>query len=255
MKTYNESFLHSVLKLPRKIDFFHYTPFAGGDFFTSLIILSHKKSKNLIMGFDQNHPEFMDYKEINYQGFKIRKNDQDQIIFSKPQYNNMNYLKPSSRIVEYLKIEEVINLYKYSLINSFLPSYPNVPPSGNSGLSRYKDSIILICDHWLMSFNKMKEFSQYEYWDVINLDPSTKFANNLLKKMREGTGKLTPKFQDHFINRFPFLENIPFLDYILEENYDQIKYWIENRYGSDLDFDFMDKSLPMWKKIRVDPYL
>jgi hypothetical protein len=254
MKT-PDNFLDTILNLPRKIDFIHYTPFAGGDFFTSLIILSHAKSKNLIASFDQKHPGFINYKEADYQGFKIRKNNSDQVIFSKPQYINMSYLKPSSRIVEYLKIEEVINLYKYSLINSFLPSYPNPPSGANSGLSRYKDSIILICDHWLMNPNKMKEFSQYKHWDVINLDPSTKFANNLLKKMRKDTGKLTSKFQDHFINRFPFLENFPFLDYILEKDYNTIKYWIENRYGSDLDFDFIDQSLLMWKKLRVNPYL
>jgi hypothetical protein len=255
MKTNNINFLDSILKLPRKIDFFHYSPFAGGDFFISLIILSHEKSKNLIVGYRQKHPAFENYEDIDYKGFKVRKNNLGQIIFSKPQYNNMNYLKPSNRIVQYFKIEELINVYKYSLINSFLPSYPNTPPNGHSGLSRYKDSIILIGDHWIINHNKMKKFSKCKYWDVINLDPSTKFANNLLKKMRIDNGEITDKFQEHFLNKFPFLENMPFLDYILDENYDQIKYWIENRYGSDLDFDFIDKSLPMWKKIRVDPYL
>jgi hypothetical protein len=247
------NFINSILKQPRKIDFMHYTPFAGGDFFTSLIILSHRKSKDLIIDFTQHHPKFVNNKEIDKDGFKIRTNS-DQIIFSKPLYK-MNYIKPSSRIVQYMEIDEIINSYKYSLINAILPSFPNPPPGGHSGISRYKDSIILIADHWIMNPNKMKIFSEFKYWNVYSIDPETKYCKNLLIEMNKKVGSPTIKFQEHFMDRFPFLENFPFLDYIIKEDYHVIKSWIENRYGSDLDFDFIDQSLKMWKKVRVDPYL
>ena len=250
----DENFVNYLLKLPRKIDFIHYTPFAGGDFFTSLIILSHNKSKDLISNFSQIHPKFLNDEEVNIDQFKIKVNS-GYTIFSKPLYNNMNYLIPSNRIVQYMEIDDIINLYKYSLLNSILPSYPNPPPAGNSGISRYKDSIIIIPNHWVMNPNKMKIFSQSEYWNVISIDPETKFGKKLLIEMNNKVGRVTKKHQKKFIDRFPFLENFPFLDLVLNQNYNEIKYWIENRYGPDLDFDFIDQSLPMWKKLRVDPYL
>jgi hypothetical protein len=253
MKT-PDNFLDTILNIPRKIDFIHYTPFAGGDFFASLIILSHNKSKKLISNFIQPHPKFLNDDEIDICQFKIKINS-GYTIFSKPLYNNMNYLNPSSRIVQYMEVNDIINLYKYSLINSILPSFPNPLPAGNSGISRYKDSIIIIPNHWIMNPNKMRIFSQFKYWDVISIDPETKFGKNLLVEMNNKVGSVTKKHQEIFMDRFPFLENFPFLDLVLNQNYNEIKYWIENRYGSDLDFDFIDQSLPMWKKIRVDPYL
>jgi hypothetical protein len=253
MKT-PDNFLDSVLKLPRKVDFIHYCPFAGGDFFTSLIILSHEKSKKLIVNFTQQHPKFLNNKQIDKNGFIVKINS-GYTIFSKPQYNNMTYLKPASRIVQYMEIDDIINLYKYSLINAFLPSYPNPPEPQQSGLLRYKDSIILICDHWIMNPNKMKIFSKSEYWGMISLDPETKYSKKLMVEMNKKVGSVTQKHQEIFMDRFPFLERFPFLDYILEKDYNTIKYWIENRYGSDLDFDFIDRSLKMWREVRVDPYL
>lgn len=249
-----KNFFDDVLNLPRKIDFVHYTPFAGGDFFASLIILSHDRSKKLISNFTQPHPKFYNDEEIEINQFKAKTNS-GHTIFSKPLYNNMSYLKPSSRIVKYMKINDIINLYKYSLLNSILPSFPNPPVGANSGINGYSDSIIIIPNHWIMNPNKMKTFSQCEYWDVLNIDPETTYGKNLLIKMNNEVGRTTKKHQKLFMDRFPFLENFPFLDLILYQDYNEIKYWIENRYGSDLDFDFIDRSLPMWKKIRVDPYL
>lgn len=249
-----DNFLDGILNLPRKIDFIHYTPFAGGDFFASLIILSHDKSKKLISNFVQPHPKFSNDDETKIDQFKIKVNS-GHTVFSKPLYNNMNYLKPSSRIVQYMNINDIIDSYKYSLINSILPSYPNPPAGAHSGINKYKDCIIIIPNHWIMNPNKMKIFSQSKYWNVVNIDPETKSGKNLLIKMNNIVGGVSKNHQESFMDRFPFLENFPFLDYILDQNYSEIKYWIENRYGSDLDFDFIDKSLSMWKKVRVDPYL
>lgn len=253
MTIHADNFLDDLLRLPRKIDFINYAPYAGGDFFTSLILLSHSKTKNLIY-FVNNHPNTENISQSDYNGFKVKQYN-NRIIFSKPNYYSMNYLIPTSRLVEYFRPNEIIDLYKHSIANAFLPSYFDSLPARKNKITLYKDSIILIPNHWIMSPKKMEIFSQYKYWDVINLNPESKKGKKFLYKTRDQIKSVKEAFVGHFLNRFPFLENFPFLDYILEEDYETIKYWIENRYGSDLDFDFIDKSLPMWKKVRVDPYL
>jgi hypothetical protein len=254
----------TLLKLPRRIDFLHYTPFAGGDFFTTMIINSHEKTKKLIVGFCQGgHPAFTESEKTYENGFEIRKNRTGNVIFGRLIYKNLSYLAPISEIVNYLTIEQTIDLYKYSLLTSILPSFPNPPRGTGNDILLHKDTIVIIADHWLMNTKKMEKFSKCQYWNMLNIDPETEFATNLMYKMRDATSYnlrrgLTPgtlRFQKKFVDRHPNIEKFPFLDYILVSDYKGIMDWIENRYGSDLDFDFIDKSLKMWRKVRVEPYL
>jgi hypothetical protein len=257
-------FFDTLLKLPRRIDFIHYTPFAGGDFFTTMIINSHEKTKNIVVGFAAaGNPAFKDDEKTYENGFQIRKNHTGNVIFGKPTYKNLSYLAPISKIVHHLTIEQTIDLYKCSLLNSILPSFPNPPPGTGNDISLHKDTIVIIADHWVMNTKKMEEFSKCQYWNMLNIDPETKFATELMYKIRDATSYnlrrgLTPEaseFQKKFLDRHPNIERFPFLDYILVSDYKGIMDWIENRYGSDLDFDFIDRSLKMWKTVRVEPYL
>jgi hypothetical protein len=246
------NFLDNILKLPRKIDFIHYSPLSGGDFFTTMIINSHEHTKNIANNFSTSWPKSFVNKKIKHldNKFQIKINEDNKIIFGKPQYKNLNFLRPTWKIIEKLSMDETIDLYKYSILNAILSTSPT-----NFKESLYNDSIILIADHFIMSNSKMKCFSEYSAWNVLSIDPEDSRGINVLDAMNKKLNICTEEFQKQFINKYPFLEKFPFLDYILNEDYNIIKYWIENRYGSDLDFDFIDKSLRMWKKVRVDPYL
>jgi hypothetical protein len=47
----------------------------------------------------------------------------------------------------------------------------------------------------------------------------------------------------------------PFMDYMISNDFNSIKDYLEVRYGPDLDYDFIDKALITYKKVRIDPYL
>jgi hypothetical protein len=42
---------------------------------------------------------------------------------------------------------------------------------------------------------------------------------------------------------------------MINNDFNSIKDYLTNRYGSDLDYDFIDRALINYKKIRIDPYL
>ena len=45
------------------------------------------------------------------------------------------------------------------------------------------------------------------------------------------------------------------MDYMINNDLNVIKDYIENCYGPELDHDFIDKALINYKKVRIDPYL
>ena len=95
----------------------------------------------------------------------------------------------------------------------------------------------------------MVSVSVFSLSDFKASDSSFKLlSNNELK-----SEKVQKQF-DH-----PAFKNIklkfPFMDYMVENDLNGVKYYLEDRYGPDLDFDFIDQSLIEYKKNRIDPYL
>jgi len=242
-----ETFENKLLMLPKKIDFYNYESCAGGEFWQSMITLSCPKTKIILRNDD----------------FEIREKDNFK-FFRSSKYDKTISIHAGFPALLFLTAENIINLYKYQLINHMIycrPGYTFYKPSPGDELTlveKYKDVLFVFSNHWRIESEIMKTISEYKYWTFLDLNPEENFSRKLICKMIEMTGigprnnygQISPNFDP-----YPFLERIPFLDYILFNDYDSIKYFIENRYGSNLDFDFIDQSLRMWKKVRVDPYL
>jgi hypothetical protein len=138
--------------------------------------------------------------------------------------------------------------------------------------SKYKNTHIAMCTHWLdvsrikndKNFESrnygLKLFEQQNYWNVINLDPQTLKGIDLVQNFCKKFGLTRNsdiKVSTH-INHKMFKDiklKFPFMDYLVNNDFNSIKDYLENRYGSDLDFDFIDQALIDYKKLRVDPYL
>jgi hypothetical protein len=259
------SFEDYVISLPKKIDFIHYSAGSGGEFLSSLIALSCSKTKNL----------------INQTELTLEPGLGDYIH---PTYISPNYfLKSLKTCMEHIDLdmdfmtgEEIIKSCKSSIYSSmmfyyskyfkknkdiFYPYLRDETAVKNKLETLYKDITIIICKHFhIINENKVSDLNSTKIWDVINIDPITKegrkCVNNSVRVIFRNK-RLNPRFSDKREYRTPGsdIERFPFFDYMIYEDYDGVKYFLENRYGSNLDFDFIDRSLKDYYQIRVKPYL
>jgi hypothetical protein len=118
----------------------------------------------------------------------------------------------------------------------------------------YKDTALIIFKHfYFTNKEKMTDFNSTKYWDVINIDPISKEGRKCVDNSWRVIFKHNQTREYRTTNSD--IKRFPFFDYMIYEDYNEIKYFLENRYGSNLDFDFIDRSLKDYYKIRVEPYL
>lgn len=268
-----------VLSGPKNIDWYVYAPGSGGEFFTSLSSIAHKKTRESLY-------------TKHFIG-QLNREESEKCGQNLYRYNATNYfIDPSSFVsiddigknffhlgdfmdgnerVNYAKMVLFHSLYGYRKFH-FYKKYNDLKPSIRSINSYFKDTNIILCTHWIShiggpdSHKKnygLKVFEQQEYWNVINLDPQTprgqKLVKNFCKKFKllSNNELKSEKVQKQFDH--PAFKNIklkfPFMDYMVENDLNGVKYYLEDRYGPDLDFDFIDQSLIEYKKNRIDPYL
>jgi hypothetical protein len=277
--------VYYLLKQPKHIDFYVYTPGAGGEFFSSLIALSHKKTNEV----------------LKYKTFEGLKNPDGQTRYIRPKYltydETINFLNISIENEFYgnrdyfhmvghqLTSSNRVNFSKMALFQSLLGCHlrnrqdrqnfdsDEIKEDMSNNSFIYKDTHLVLSTHWIDSdlMTKMKDyesrnfglvtFEKEKYWDLINLDPISEKGINLLlnfcKKFRLITDSeiRIPKRLNHKAFRDIKLK-FPFMDYMVNDDFNSIKEYIGNRYGpDDIDYDFIDKALINYKKIRIDPYL
>lgn len=243
------SFEDQVLSLPRKIDFIYYGFCSGGEFFTSLIALSCPLTRHLL-----RHNAFV----LN----ELFPTYDSPIYFKKNIHAFIEFIDHGHMMTS----EEIIKHCKSSIFSSMLHHYVGEMKTQKilthinrkniiiERLERiYKKTIIVVCKHFdFMNDNKLNDFNSIKYWDVLNIDPITKEG----KKCVSNSAKQIKKIDNlDFRTVSNNIERFPFFDYMIYEDYNEVKYFLENRYGSNLDFDFIDKSLKDYYKIRVKPYL
>jgi hypothetical protein len=266
--------IDEVLSWPNKIDIYFYAPGAGGEFFTALCALSHIPTKHILTIKNFKKTERITgkitFKSQNYF-------DYEDIFIDELGYDMFKYSKfmvdPNTRI----------NYYKMVLAHSFLnvdkkylENFTDIS-GGKKNLSRKKEILkntnIVLCTHW---FDVLREyyanaknlqnktfgiplFEKQKYWSVINLDPQTDKGKNLVHKYQSDFHNIKNIDISNIVIDHPAFKNIklkfPFMDYMVDANFNAVKDYLENRYGPDLDFDFIDKALINYKKIRINPYL
>jgi hypothetical protein len=277
MKT-PDNFLDTILNIPKGIDLYIYSPGAGGEFFSSLISLSHKKTRSLlnestfkgIKDSDEN-PNLMRYRKLSY--FEL-KNSNIFGIFGIQNFENI--IDSFYWFGHQLNGNEKINFLKAFLLQSMLTHSVNINKKNNSKKelsfnSIFSDTYIILCTHYI-DLIKIKEkninlrnfgiplLEKEKSFNIINLDPQTKKGIDFVKIFCEKY-ELFPnagyEIQER-INHNAF-KNIklkfPFMDYMINNDFNSIKDYLENRYGTDLDYEFIDKALIDYKKLRIDPYL
>lgn len=233
----DDLFTEKLLKLPRKIDIYNYAPCTGGEFFQSMLVLSCPKTRAVL-------------KHKDYQESLLRAENNIK-LFRRIEYMGMGRGYEVMRLLHLFSPDELISFFKYLIVNAIVDSRK---------LKEWNDTLIILSGHYDFRSKKARIWAEYEHWDVIKLNPETQSTRDLVKRMCVTIfGPVESATQEYLIDRmftkYSYQENFPFLEYILYEDYDLIKYFIENRYGSEMDFDFIDQSLRMWKEVRVDPYL
>ena len=268
-----------VLNIPKGIDFYIYAPGSGGEFFTSLIALSHKKTKKLLKNnslsiiTDASNKNLVRYKKPSY--FKTNNGSNKLILFDNIDFDFcfdsfyfMGHVMNGVEKVQFIKTL----LFQYMLSYNYHNNKYSIPKTSLNLKNTFSDTFIILCTHWV-NFNSVYNiknmesmtfgiplFEQQKYWNVINLDPQTKKGINLVKNfcVKYNIIDNPEKEIDTRVNHKAF-NNIklkfPFMDYLAINDFNSIKDYIENRYGQDLDFDFIDQALIDYKKIRIDPYL
>ena len=268
-----------VLDAPKNIDWYIYAPGSGGEFFTSLSSIAHKKTRDLLY-IKQFLAQKNDEQSENFNQNIIRYNSAKYFIdpelfasiddIGKTFFHYGEYMDGTER-VNYAKMVLFHSLYGYIKYN-FYKSSDDLKPSIDNLKPFFKDTNIILCTHWCNKVGAadshkrnygLKVFEQQEYWNVINLDPQTprgqKLVKNFCKKFKllSNDELKSEKVQKQFDH--PAFRNIklkfPFMDYMVENDLNGVKYYLEDRYGPDLDFDFIDQSLIEYKKNRIDPYL
>lgn len=225
----------SLIRLPRKIDIIHAPPCSGGDFFANLIALSDPKTLPILMNSDYSHINDKDGNIQRFEPLKYRK-----IRTSLTAFNHLDRFSA----------EEIINAYKWNILTGMMAAY-----TINKGYKIYQNSLIIIVNHFSIKRKKVEILNSQNWFDMIDLSPRSSEGIKHLYSYNKYAKVCYPSLIHETTGRFEFLESFPFLDYVITKDYNTIKGWIENRYGSDLNFDFIDQSLSMWKKVRVDPYL
>lgn len=263
--------IDEVLSWPNKIDIYFYAPGGGGEFFTALCALSHIPTRHILTTKNLKKTESPTGKiTFKSQGYF----DYEDILIDELGYNIFKYSKfmvdPNTRI----------NYYKMVLAHSFL----NVDKKylehsmdirgGKNNLSRKKEILkntnIILCTHWTDVLSKYNAknlqnktfgiplFEEQKYWSVINLNPHTDKGKDIVHKYQSDFHNIKNIDISNIIIDHPAFKNIklkfPFMDYMVEGNFNGVKDYLENRYGPDLDFDFIDQALINYKKERIDPY-
>lgn len=230
-------FSDELIRLPRKIDMFNWAPLSGGDFLINLISRSDyiTKSKDIMK---QDDIRFVD---ISGGGERI-----DECRYQQYLPNTLFY----EDISLFYHIDELEDAIKYDIIKTFLM---------NSNYKEYKDVLLFQKSHLTCPKKYVEKINSLDFIDFVDLSPeSSKGKSHCFKANK----KIHVCVQNTIIyclkqsrSYKTVIESFPFLDYVIDNDFNSIKDWIENRYGSNFDFDFIDKKLIWWKKIRVDPYV
>lgn len=266
-----------ILQYPRNIDFYFYTPGSGGEFFTGLCSYAHRPTREILQNqFLVTRKKYLpdtNKEIITFQGAKYFEPNLVDIgeigrhFFFLPPY----FRDPKDKIL-YSKVILSHVLFNYVFEHGILKKREYLETAAKR---LFKDKHIILCTHWVNFGYETKStrseeifnsrtfgiplFEKEKSWDVINLDPQTERAKNFVKKFCIDARILSKdKWIDMNLKHKAF-QNIklkfPFMDYILDNNFNAIKDYIENKYGPDIDYDFIDQSLIDYKKLRIDPHL
>jgi hypothetical protein len=251
------SIIEESLSWPKNIDIYFYAPGSGGEFFTSLCALAHPPTRELLVsktleGYRKDD-NIITFKNSNY--FNLPNVDIGHLGIQ--MFNYANYI---------MDVNERINYYKMVLAHAILSHSDYISNNMSVKKNTFKKINIILCTHWIDILKPSENrtfgiplFENQKYWNIINLDPQTENGQQLvLNFATKSKLRQKPKAIAHYFNNKGF-NNIklkfPFMDYMIMADFNSIKNYIENRYGSDLDFDFIDQALINYKKIRIDPYL
>lgn len=279
-----KSFIDRFVSAPNKIDFYYYAPGAGGSFFGTLCSLAHYKTRDILSRQSLNITTRSGPDDIIYSAF------QGMDMCSTDGHSGLRAIAKNINIIgEYLSADERIDYIKMALFHGLL-SY--CPKEDIITANYYNDKNIIITLHWMLgvtpppqnSSQKMKdafqnrkfgipEIEKQSFLSIINLNPQTERAKDMVKRfnrlyfyrpnksiLEESKETIPPidELTDVAIDH-PTFQNMklkfPFMDYMVDNDFKSIIYYIEDRYGPDIDYDFIDQALIDYKKIRVDPYL
>lgn len=260
------SLIDESLSWPNKIDIYFYAPGSGGEFFSSLCSIAHLPtrelliSKTLVTNIDKNSGTISyvsPYYFENLNNICITNLGRHVFFYS-------NYLKDPKEKIDYYRM-----VLSHAILNF---NDKSITPKNffNISMKRkiFEKINIIMCTHWTDFADKevdnnrnygIRLFEGQKYWNVINLDPISEkgqqFVINFAEKvgLRKDNKKIINYFHSQAFKNINL--KFPFMDYIINNNFNLIKDYLENRYGPELDHDFIDQALMDYKKIRIDPYL
>lgn len=201
-----------IKDFPKKIIFFHAPPGCGQHFLNGLIIKSCEYSNHTINGEFKFNDHNMEYSP-----------------------SKQSYLKyPRTNLLDKMEAHEIEKIYITSIATSL--SWILNSPQRPEGMSMkkyfeyYKKKInFIIKDEWTISDDKIMYLNDTPLFKFIDLTP----------------GSNTPR-------RYKFLDNFPFLDHVMNKEYDLIINWIKKEFGNNLDFNFIKKELIQFREKKYE---
>lgn len=240
------SLFDKVLSYPKIFDIYNYNPCCGGEFFTSLIRLSHPYTKQWL-----KRDRFI----INpiKPGVKIYDTVQYHKHSNKLRYETFGECTP----------EELLFVFKYSYVATFSQhlAFYRMQSCIDENWENHLSEMLLVDSHHLTYVTEegYSALINDPLMNILQLDPETLDGKKLIRYMNNKIfppewGSIVKLYEDKFYGRSDVI-NFPFIDYMLYKDNNGVMDFLEERYGSDLDFDFIDESLTEWREVRLEPYL
>ena len=268
--------IEDLLELVGKIEFVLYPPGAGGDYWSSLIAVTYNSNKPFMSIYKGN--------QIRYTAYGRKGN----LAVKAPAYqanlaNNIGGITNSVYHYDF----DVVLAYKTTILsnlNVYLRTHMdsalvrnvtrintvNIEPGAIKYqhlqatllyIQPYLKDLILIFPNHFMAINypwpkaSVEAVVNESSWTTLNLMPKTQEGFKFFKKRHLalwGFDYTTDYYRDQYATGDKFWS---YYDYIIHEDYKSIMNFIESHYGSNFDWDRVEKELKIYYKKAVKPVL
>lgn len=268
--------IEDVCSVAGKLEMVMYPPGAGGDFFCNLFAMAHKDTLRIMVpeSFDKNGkryhgdipsywnklPEFgeeiLRYKPPNYIHSPIillKTVEETMGWFSKP------YVYPET--VKHILYTSILNYARgMRIVPGQWSDQGAIPCTNEEWVQQMKEQLgrILIIspthqNHW---FSKELSDPATRVWSTLNITPKTEqgvgvcnLGHQVLFDRRRHNQDQWDELEGRGDRHFPFM------DYMVEKNFDEIIDFGLMHYSKDLNIPFMMRELQIYYKHRVGPLL
>ena len=247
--------VYQVIDEIKKVEFVIYPPGAGGEFFCALMANADHKTRKMIRpkNSSKHYPELRE-------AYHVALEETDRPIL---RYRSALYLCDPSPLTKSIegagKVFPDINFvqsFKEIIAATILEWNCHCGYHPLEG--KFKEMMLILPQHRSMWTREMHETVDHvdNPWTSVNITPNTQLGRGVCDSAHRAFFDRVDQPDENY----SVLENVghkhfPFLDYMVEQDYDGICKWAVEQYGDGLNTDFMKRELLRYYKFRVIPLL